>query len=252
MKAMAKDPEDRYSSPELMAEDIRNYLAGRSVEAVPPTTRYRVRKYVRSHRGTIFMGCCLAVALISFARQWIVNDRAAMAFQNDAEWILRGAAEERQLKPETLGDAVKLQERQIHARITRWNELRYQNSVAERRMRTEGAKDAKIREESRHAIENRASVLADMERQLSREYARLAWFQFRLGERESAIEHSRAALGAINRIADHVQALTPPDLEQRAMLADALVHYESRSPDDVPPQLWGGPPAPGRAVAQKK
>ena len=252
MKAMAKDPEDRYSSPELMAEDIRNYLAGRSVEAVPPTTRYRVRKYVRSHRGTIFMGCCLAVALISFARQWLVNDRAAMAFQNDAEWILRGAAEERQLKPETLGDAVKLQERQIHARITRWNELRYQNSIAERKMRTDGAKDAKIREESRHAIENRAGVLADMERQLAREYARLAWFQFRLGERESAVEHSRAALGAINRIADHIQSLTPPDLEQRAMLADALVHYESRSPDDVPPQLWGGPPAPGRAVAQKK
>jgi hypothetical protein len=91
-----------------------------------------------------------------------------------------------------------------------------------------------------------------MERQLSREYARLAWFLFRLGERESAVEHSRAALGAINRIADHIQQLTPPDLEQRAMLADALVHYESRSPDDVPPQLWGGPPAPGRTVAQKK
>ena len=36
------------------------------------------------------------------------------------------------------------------------------------------------------------------------------------------------------------------------MLADALVHYESRSPEDVAPQLWGGPAAPGRAVAQKK
>jgi hypothetical protein len=252
MKAMAKDVEQRYSSPEALADDIRNYLAGRGVEAVPPTTRYRVRKYVRSHRGTIFMGCCLAVALVSFARQWMVNDRAAMAFQNDAEWVLRGAAEERALKPETLADAVRLQERQIHARITRWNELRYQNSIAERRMRTEGAEDAKVREESRNAIENRAGVLAEMERQLARDYARLAWFEFRLGSREDAVEHSRLALGAINRIAEHLHALTQSDLEQRAMLADALVHYESRGPEDVAPQLWGGPPAPGRSIAQKK
>ncbi|HNP35240.1 MAG TPA: serine/threonine-protein kinase [Woeseiaceae bacterium] len=66
-KALAKQPQERYSSVESLANDIRNYLNGHPVSAKTPSTWYRARKFVNRHRaGTAFsVFTVIAVATIA-------------------------------------------------------------------------------------------------------------------------------------------------------------------------------------------
>jgi len=50
LSALRKSPEDRYATVDQFAEDIRNYLNGRPVEARRGRTWYRVRKFAGRHR----------------------------------------------------------------------------------------------------------------------------------------------------------------------------------------------------------
>jgi serine/threonine protein kinase/tetratricopeptide (TPR) repeat protein len=67
MKALEKDRSRRYASPADLARDTQRFLDHKPVLAGPPTSAYRVRKFVRRHRiGTAFaavMGC-LVVAFV--------------------------------------------------------------------------------------------------------------------------------------------------------------------------------------------
>ncbi len=50
LKAIRKEPERRYASAEQLAEDIRRYLEGLPVSAVPDSLMYRGNKFVRRHK----------------------------------------------------------------------------------------------------------------------------------------------------------------------------------------------------------
>src|SRR5204863_7624554 len=49
MKALAKDRSERYESASSLAADIQRYLADEPVQACPPSTLYRLRKFARKH-----------------------------------------------------------------------------------------------------------------------------------------------------------------------------------------------------------
>ncbi|MBL9076374.1 MAG: serine/threonine protein kinase [Planctomycetes bacterium] len=59
LKALARDPRDRYPSVAALIDDIDRHLTGRTVSAGPPSLRYRLRKWSRRHRA--------AVAIVSSA-----------------------------------------------------------------------------------------------------------------------------------------------------------------------------------------
>lgn len=63
MKALAKDPPDRYTTVEQLASDIGRHLAHEPVTSVPLTTPYRARKFVRRNRGTVLAAAVIALAL---------------------------------------------------------------------------------------------------------------------------------------------------------------------------------------------
>ncbi|KAF1712435.1 hypothetical protein CSC70_02630 [Pseudoxanthomonas kalamensis DSM 18571] len=65
LKALAKDPGQRYSSVEAMARDLQRYLEGRPVHARPLSFGYRLRKYVLRQRWALVAGSLVAVSLIS-------------------------------------------------------------------------------------------------------------------------------------------------------------------------------------------
>ena len=50
LKAMEKNPEQRYQSAQLMADDLTRYLDGEPIVAVPPPLPVKVWKYVRRHK----------------------------------------------------------------------------------------------------------------------------------------------------------------------------------------------------------
>lgn len=62
MKAIEKDRTRRYDTATGLAQDIQRYLSNEMVEARPPSTGYRFKKFVSRHQGQV-----IAVSLIAFS-----------------------------------------------------------------------------------------------------------------------------------------------------------------------------------------
>ncbi len=68
MKAMEKDRTRRYETANGLAADIQRYLDDERVEACPPSTAYRFRKFARRNKAAIFTtGVLLSVLLLGIA-----------------------------------------------------------------------------------------------------------------------------------------------------------------------------------------
>jgi non-specific serine/threonine protein kinase/serine/threonine-protein kinase len=66
MKAMHADRTQRYETANGLAADLRRYLTNEPVTARPPSTRYRVGKFVQRHRlGVVTASSAAAVVLFS-------------------------------------------------------------------------------------------------------------------------------------------------------------------------------------------
>jgi len=53
LKAMRKERSQRYRSASELSDDIDNYLKGEPLMAGPPTTRYRLKKFIRRHKALV-------------------------------------------------------------------------------------------------------------------------------------------------------------------------------------------------------
>ncbi len=99
MKALRKDRTQRYESPADLAKDIRRYLDGEALEAGPESTGYRLRKFVRRHRGPVTAVVLIACSLfIGLAATVVVLGRARLAEANaislaSSEKVQRDAAD---------------------------------------------------------------------------------------------------------------------------------------------------------------
>jgi serine/threonine protein kinase len=64
MKALEKDRGRRYETANGLAMDIHRYLSGEAVLAAPPSTSYRMRKFVRRHRAQVAAAALVTAALL--------------------------------------------------------------------------------------------------------------------------------------------------------------------------------------------
>lgn len=64
-KAMAREPERRYETVNGLAMELDRYLNQEPVLARPPSTRYRVGKFVRRNRGVVLAAAAAVVALVA-------------------------------------------------------------------------------------------------------------------------------------------------------------------------------------------
>lgn len=67
VKALENDRTRRYASCSELAADLRRYLEDQPVLAGPPTTRYRVGKFVRRNRMGVAVAAAAVVFLLAFA-----------------------------------------------------------------------------------------------------------------------------------------------------------------------------------------
>jgi eukaryotic-like serine/threonine-protein kinase len=65
MKVLDKDRGRRYETANGLARDIERYLADELVEARPPSTSYRLRKFVRRHKVEVIAGALVLLALLA-------------------------------------------------------------------------------------------------------------------------------------------------------------------------------------------
>ncbi len=56
LKALEKDRSRRYETAAALAEDVRRYLNDEPVQAGPPSRAYRLKKFLRRHRGGVLAG----------------------------------------------------------------------------------------------------------------------------------------------------------------------------------------------------
>ncbi|MFN7936225.1 MAG: serine/threonine-protein kinase [Bryobacteraceae bacterium] len=77
--ATAKEPSRRYATARELSEDVKRYRLGYPVAAQPPTTRYRIRKFVERNRAAVFVGGLGTLAalagLTAFALQYRVTEQ---------------------------------------------------------------------------------------------------------------------------------------------------------------------------------
>jgi serine/threonine protein kinase/tetratricopeptide (TPR) repeat protein len=64
MKCLEKDRSRRYETANGLARDLQRYLQNEPVEACPPSTSYRLRKFVGKHRAGLGMAAGLAALLL--------------------------------------------------------------------------------------------------------------------------------------------------------------------------------------------
>ena len=84
LKALRKEPEQRYSSAEQFAADVRRHLSHEPIWAGLPSAAYRIRKFVRRHRASVIAGAVGALMLIAGGTGLTVGLMQAVAARADA------------------------------------------------------------------------------------------------------------------------------------------------------------------------
>jgi WD40 repeat protein/serine/threonine protein kinase len=64
MKALEKDRNRRYDTANGLARDVERYLKDEPVEACPPSGAYRLRKFVKRHRGPVLAAAVVLLVLV--------------------------------------------------------------------------------------------------------------------------------------------------------------------------------------------
>ncbi len=78
LKALEKDPARRYESAGAMAEDLIRFLQHKPVEARPPSKTYLMLRFTRRHRGPVFAGAALLLALVLGAAGTAIGMKRAL------------------------------------------------------------------------------------------------------------------------------------------------------------------------------
>jgi serine/threonine protein kinase/tetratricopeptide (TPR) repeat protein len=86
MKCLEKNRNRRYETASGLARDVQRYLHDEPVQACPPSVGYRLRKFVRRHRGPVLAGAMVLLALLGgfVGTSWGLV-RAEQARQDEAE-----------------------------------------------------------------------------------------------------------------------------------------------------------------------
>jgi eukaryotic-like serine/threonine-protein kinase len=100
MKALEKERQRRYGTASELAQDIRRHLHGEPVVAAPPSASYRIRKFVRRHRGLVAAAGAVVLSLLAGVIAFSWQARVAEAERQDAVVARHEAEAQRRLADE--------------------------------------------------------------------------------------------------------------------------------------------------------
>jgi serine/threonine protein kinase/tetratricopeptide (TPR) repeat protein len=108
MKALEKDRQRRYDTASSLAQDIERHLRGEAIVAAPPSAAYRVRKFVRRHRGAVAAAIAIAASLVAGIVGFAWQARIAGAERQDAIAARNAEAAQRALADERAGQLAQV------------------------------------------------------------------------------------------------------------------------------------------------
>ena len=124
MKALEKDRKRRYETANGFANDIQRYLNDEPVLACPPSTAYRIRKFVRRNRGVVtaasLLMAVLCLGLAGTGAGWEMarrGERKATDARDEAEEERNKAKEAEEDAKRSEDEAIKALKRATVARL---------------------------------------------------------------------------------------------------------------------------------------
>ncbi|MEO0559218.1 MAG: serine/threonine-protein kinase [Bacteroidota bacterium] len=85
LKALRKDPGDRYGSADALERDLSRHLEGLPIEARPASAAYRLRRFIRRHRAGVLASALGVLLLVGWAITATVQNQRVAAERDRAE-----------------------------------------------------------------------------------------------------------------------------------------------------------------------
>jgi tetratricopeptide (TPR) repeat protein len=139
MKALEKDRSRRYETANGFAADVLRYLSGEAVQAHPPSAVYRLKKFVRRHRGQVIAASLVLAVLVAGMIGTSVGLLQAEARRQDSDQARADEATQRQAA-EKAADAERLAKRDAES------QKQQALTAAEEERKAKGEADAKRKE----------------------------------------------------------------------------------------------------------
>jgi serine/threonine protein kinase len=206
MKCLEKDRNRRYESAGALAADVQRYLRDEPVEACPPSTAYRLRKFARRNRPTLIAG---AIVLATLVTATIVSTWLAMR-AIDAEGLAAARLTAEQRAHQEAEESFQKARQAVDDMYTQ---------VAEKWL----ASQPQMEPVQRDFLQKALGFYTEAAQRTSREAAirfETAKAQRRMGEIQHRLGDPRAAEVAFRRGIDQLQRLAEEDSQQAAYQAE--------------------------------
>ena len=83
LKAIEKNPDERYATAGELADDLRAFLENRPIKAKPPTFAQRSAKWSRRHRPLVWSACASSALLLLITMVFLVISNAYISGERD-------------------------------------------------------------------------------------------------------------------------------------------------------------------------
>ena len=208
-KAMARDPEDRYSSALAFAEDLERYLAKKPLQALPDTWGYRARKWYQRQKAAFWLGLGVLLALLGSVAT--------------STWVWQRSRREAALRADLLARVVGLEERVRKVWTAPAHQVSRELAELEEELQgaAEKARKGGLSEEAVHYLLGRAFLAMGKAREAQEELAR-AWNPKR-PVAEIALTFAEALVSRYRQEAPSLERL--PRAEWRAKKAQELEEW---------------------------
>jgi non-specific serine/threonine protein kinase/serine/threonine-protein kinase len=152
MKALEKDRNRRYETANGLAMDVQRHLTGEPVQAVPPSTAYRLKKFARRNRPQVIAASVVLVTL----SVGVVGTALGLVEAKRQERIARDEAHAKEVARQAAA------ERAEGERAAKLDAKAKQTEAERARTRAEEAKRVAqaVRDFMRHKLLNQADVRA--------------------------------------------------------------------------------------------
>ena len=138
LKALRKDPADRYLTADAFSRDLRHFLNREPVEARPYSRVYRLSTFVNRHRVAVSLATVVMATILASLGFALVQMREARAQRDAAVFEVKRAEASLQLTSFLVGEArVRPGDRAIVERLEKSRELIRRQFAAEPSVRAE-------------------------------------------------------------------------------------------------------------------
>jgi tetratricopeptide (TPR) repeat protein len=177
LRAMAREPDERYGSVEQLADDLRRHMEGLPVQARPATWRYRAQKFVRRHRAGVASASAIALLLLAAGVALVVQ---ASRIANERDRARREAETARQVSEYVTG---------LFQGFNPWDQEAHLELAAARRILDRAV--VRVREE----LEGKPALQASLLHSIGTAYRGLGDYGTAAGLLEAALAMRRRDLG---------------------------------------------------------